>query len=135
MKSPTLNTTFHEQSKDFVKSIREDNCCTVKALAVVTGEPLDKCFEFMRLNGRITRRGMTTHQIKEALSKSKKYTFVYRNFEKPITINQFCKQYPVGSYYVCVRGHAFSIIDGVVYDFIDKPLRRIRNAWRVYVKN
>lgn len=132
--SVTLNKTFHSQVDTYLDSIREDKCCTVIALAIVTGEPLDKCFKFMSLCGREDRKGMSSKKLEVAFLKSKKYKFIHRKFEKPKTIKQFVKDHSVGTYYVCVRGHAFAIIDGVVFDHTDKPLRRIKEAWRVYKK-
>jgi hypothetical protein len=39
----------------------------------------------------------------------------YRITKSPMTIMRFLKEYPKGTYYILVRGHAMSIIDGVIY--------------------
>lgn len=131
---PICDSKFWNDCVPYLKNINEDNCCTVIALAIVTGEPLDSCFRYMSLFGRVPRKGMYIEETKFALSKSKKYKFIFREFEKPMTIKSFCKEHPKGKYYVRVSGHILAIIDSVVYDHSDRPLRRITHAWRVYNK-
>jgi len=48
-----------------------------------------------------------------------------------ITISRFCKKHPKGKFYVCVRGHALAILDGVPSD--NTSTRKfVCAAWRIY---
>jgi hypothetical protein len=50
------------------------------------------------------------------------------------TTSSFIKRYPVGSYIVLVRGHAFTIKDGVVIGNPsdgEKMKKRINGAWKI----
>lgn len=50
------------------------------------------------------------------------------------TTSSFIKRYPVGTYIVVVRGHAFTIKDGVVIGNFDdgkKMKKRINGAWKI----
>lgn len=50
------------------------------------------------------------------------------------TTSYFLKKYPVGTYIVVVRGHAFTIKDGVVignYSDAKKTRKRILGAWKI----
>lgn len=53
---------------------------------------------------------------------------------RQMTVGTFIKKYPIGTFVVCVRGHAFSIKDGVVMGNLSdaKQTRKIINAsWKV----
>jgi len=52
--------------------------------------------------------------------------------EKRLNVRAFCKQYPKGRYYVRKRGHAFSIINGVVHEMYTVVTARsfVQNAWK-----
>jgi hypothetical protein len=47
-----------------------------------------------------------------------------------LTLNQFVKRFPVGTFVIVVRGHALAIVDGVVYDNKDRVSGRHR-VWTV----
>jgi hypothetical protein len=49
-----------------------------------------------------------------------------------LTLTAFVQRYPVGRFYVCLHGHAITMIDGEVIDTTTKrrsPGATIRNAW------
>lgn len=49
---------------------------------------------------------------------------------RSMTVKTFVKKYPTGRYYLLVRSHALSVVDGVIMDHIDKASRRVRLAWK-----
>lgn len=112
----------------------DTNYCTIITLSLVTGIPYDICRTFTQKFGRIFRRGMNNKQLKEMMLGFTKYKVIdggYSSGER-ITINAFIKKHPKGKFYCCNRGHAFAIIDSVLYDYCDKPRREILLAWRFY---
>ena len=79
---------------------------------------------------------MLIKQIERALSSTSKFFFKKGEYSSSnrITLKKFTEKHPEGKYYILVRGHALSVIDGVVYDYIDKPRRQVTGAWRCYTK-
>lgn len=77
---------------------------------------------------------MTSKDVCSALESFKKFKVVkgeYSNRNR-ITLNQFVKKHPKGKYYVLHRGHAFAVVDGVVYDHTNGKRRQVTCAYRVY---
>lgn len=122
----------------FIEDIDNDdnNYCTVIALAVVTGASFMDCQKYLSKFGRKKRKGLTTHNLENALSKSTKFRFRKGSysFSNRISLNQFIKKHPKGKYYIVSRGHAYAVIDGVIYDYKESKRRQVIRAWRVYTK-
>lgn len=119
-----------------IKEYKDKNSCTVVALSCVTGNTYKQCYDYMKRFGRLHGVGMLGSQIKTAFSAMKKFKMVESPYSHTnrITINQFLKKHPVGKFYCCSRGHAFAIIDGVLYDHTLKLRRQITMSYRFYNK-
>ena len=120
--------------KEEIKAAKDTNSCTVVTLSCVTGNTWEQCNQYLRKYGRRYRKGMFRHQQEEAFKGFTKFVVKespYSNSNR-ITIGQFVKKHPVGKFYCCSRGHAFAIIDGVLYDHSDKLRRQITFAYRFY---
>ena len=120
--------------KQEIVAARDTNSCTVVTLACVTGNSWKQCDRYLRKYGRRYRKGMLRGQQEEAFKGLTKFITKESpyNSNNRITIGQFVKKHPVGKFYCCVRGHAFAIIDGVLYDHSDKLRRQITFAYRFY---
>lgn len=116
------------------KELRETNDCTVKALAKVLNTTYDRAHKHLKEGcGRKNRKGVVSRcVIPESLKRTKFVVGEYSETNR-ITVKHFCEKHPKGRFYVCVRGHAFAIIDGGVYDYCDKPRRQIIWAMKVYI--
>ena len=130
-----LNKSIWDNIRDYCNNINERNYCTVVALHTVTGQPIQKCFDYMSICGRAKSRGVRSRDIADILNKSKSYRFIQKEFSPTITLKKFAETYNNGTYYVVVSGYALAVIDGVIFDFIEKPLRRVKRAFRVYENN
>lgn len=132
-----LNPYKGDQYKYWIDKLKETKCCTVVALAVATEQPLDKCFEYMKLYGRKHRKGMFKHDWNKALESMKKYKVKKGPYSQSnrITVRQFLDKHPEGTFYVANNGHAFVIKDGVVIDHTHGLRRQITCAYRVYKKD
>lgn len=124
-----------EENKLFERVWKDTNHCTVVTLSVVTGWTLDEAHYYLETYGRYRRKGLTNKQITEAMSGLRYNNFKvvkgeYSNTNR-ITVNQFVKKHPVGTYYCTHRGHAFAIKDGVIYDHTEGKRREIKLAFRV----
>ncbi|AXF53081.1 MAG: hypothetical protein [Caudoviricetes sp.] len=116
--------------------MKEARDCTVFAWCNTFDAPYQMAHRYLQIHGRRNKLGMYTHEIKAALEACKKARVKIGPYDKrnKITVNQFCIKHPVGRYYVCVRGHAFCIKDGVVHDWKHGPRRQINFAARVYLE-
>lgn len=126
-----LDASFVTASKAF----REHNDCTVKAVAKAAGKTYEWGHMVMKTYCKRRNRGRayTSTYVPLALDKlgiTHKVGPYTR--ENKITLKKFCEKHPVGRYIVATSGHAIAIVDGVVYDWGDKPLRRVYWACRVY---
>lgn len=117
------------------KQFREHNDCTVKAFAKVFNTTYEKAHNHLKNScGRINRKGVwITRVLPQSLKKTKFKVGPYDRGNR-IQLNKFCEKHSVGRYYVCVKGHAIAVIDGVVYDYCDKPRRQVIWAMRVYLE-
>ncbi|MEG0153345.1 MAG: hypothetical protein RR744_09295 [Cellulosilyticaceae bacterium] len=114
--------------------LNESADCSVKALATVLNTTYDKAhFHLKEHCGRKNGQGIYSKDVIPQSLKNTKYVVGEYSRSNKITVKQFCEKHNIGRYYVCVRGHAFAIIDGQVYDHFDKPRRRILWAMRVYI--
>lgn len=114
---------------------KREGCCTAYAWSVVFDKPFSVCREYLQRHGYTPAKGMTSEQVEKAFSSVRKYKFVKGSYSpnNRITINQFTKKHPKGRFFCMCRGHAFAIVDGVVYDHTQSPRRQIKYAWRVYL--
>uniref|UniRef100_A0AAU6VXR8 Uncharacterized protein n=2 Tax=unclassified bacterial viruses TaxID=12333 RepID=A0AAU6VXR8_9VIRU len=120
------------------KRLKETNDCTVISFCEVWGAPYEAARTHLsRQFKRPARSGPSWASCDDAVARCPKTKmerlWSTKEPDKMITINQFCKKYPEGRYWVFVRGHALAIIDGVVHDHSHKPRRKVKLAFRVHV--
>lgn len=118
------------------EKFKETNDCTVIAWTNVFDCEYSKAHSYLKKFGRPNRKGMYTKQIRaalEACTKAKIKIGPY-DIKNKISVSNFVKKHSKGRYYVLVRGHAFAIKDGIVYDYYDGPRRQINFACRVYLE-
>lgn len=111
---------------------KERSNCTVVALSAVTNLPYKECKEISLSAGRKDGCGFKSADLINFYNDNISNRFKEVYLEKRLNVTAFCKEYSKGRYYVRKRGHAFSIIDGVVHDMtsISTPRSFIQNAWR-----
>lgn len=124
------------ENESYYQTIKENNDCTVLALACVLGCSYESAHKHMSKHQlRRYRKGPTLKEVKEKFVPSfKNWRVVVGPYSKSesITVNQFVKKHPIGRFFVVVRGHAFAIIDGLVYDYKSSIRRKIVYALRFY---
>jgi hypothetical protein len=129
--NPRLSCDTYSQS--------EKRDCVVRALANVMGVPYGTAHTFMKKHcNRKDTYGVKGSQIIN-LFKNKK-DVIRRDFNAGIweekrfhTIGQLIKAKPTGTYYILVRGHATSVINGVLNDTVSKNWV-IRHCWEILKK-
>ena len=141
---------------DSIIAKTENNDCVVRAIATATDMDYDSAHKFTKETfKRRDKKGAhmfaTTINL---LSKNNKQingknvqiiteeynTMLYyvtvkgQKVLRQTTTGSFIKRYPVGTYIVTVKGHAFTIKDGVVIGNLDdgkKMKKRINGAWKI----
>jgi hypothetical protein len=134
----------------------ENNDCVVRAIASATDMDYDSAHEFVketfkRKNGKgtfgfIQGMNLMSKNDKQINGKdiqiiSEEYnTMLYFVVVKGVkklrttTTSSFVKKYSIGSYIVIVKGHAFTIKDGVIIGNVDdgkKMKKHIQAAWKI----
>jgi hypothetical protein len=142
----------------------ETNDCCVRAFASVTESPYDDAHTYVKkifkrkkgegtprfpltMSERVGLKTLNGYKYKELKNHDKttildsKYYPLITTYGKTrasqMTVGTFIKEYNVGRYLIHVRGHAFTIIDGVV---VGNPCdskqlkRRIVGAYKFYKK-
>lgn len=112
----------------------EKNDCTVIAFAIIFNMSYDDAHHHLKEKcGRKNGKGlMDITTIPSSLFDIKHEIIPFIKDGKKITLGRFIKENPVGKYYVCVRGHALAVVDGVVYDYYYGPKRKVEWIMKVY---
>jgi hypothetical protein len=139
----------------------ETNDCVVRAFASCFDLPYDKAHKYIKENfGRVNRQGtyrtvdtmmnlalnrtqVNYKRIKrlgEAKDGRYSYSLRYKvktkegSVMRNMTVGTFTKQNPIGTFFILVKGHAFTIKDGVVignYEDAQKPKRIMLHAFQI----
>lgn len=116
------------------KAMKETNDCTVKAFAVVFDTTYEKAHAHLKHNcGRQNRKGIVSREVIVPSLKKSKYKVGPYSKTNRITLKNFLEKHSEGRFYVCVRGHALAVIDGVIYDYKEGLRRQVTWAVRVYL--
>ena len=159
---PYCNTS--EAIKGYSESViakNETNDCVVRAIASAFGIEYDRAHKFIKetffrkdrqgtynfiggmnkISRERTRIGRKTCKpVGKPNTSGSFYTLDYevkvkgQKTNRQMTVGTFIKKYPIGTFVICVRSHAFTIKDGVVMGNLEdsKKTRKIINsAWRV----
>lgn len=123
--------------EDTVTKFGEKNCCTVVAISIVMNIPFIKSQRHLsEYCGRVKGKGVTLDNLKRLPESFKDYkTTVFDFSGQYVTLRKFCEENPQGRFFVLVRGHALAVIDGVVYDHLDKPRRIVKWVMKVEEKH
>lgn len=108
---------------------RRVNDCTVRAISLATGRSWDETYKelsaFARYQAIMPDEVIYINEYLE-----ERYDQVC-NCKNKITVGEFCKYFPYGTYLVTMNGHITCIIDGVIYDTFNPSDRLIWNAYEV----
>jgi hypothetical protein len=131
-----MRQKYDETLMQTIGQYRENNSCTVVALACTLDWSYGKAHRHMAKHGRKNRRGMHMETwlpaLEEAAAKEGK-TVRELNGPRGMTIGRFAKEYPKGTYYIRVNKHAVAIINGVMQDWTANTAgrRKILNCFKI----
>lgn len=110
---------------------RRVNDCTVRAISLATGMTWDAAFkelsEFARAQAIMPDDVI---YIDEYLDRHFKLSYSSKNDHR-ITVGEFAKQNPYGTYLITMRGHITCCKDGVIYDTFDPSSYYVWEAFKV----
>lgn len=125
----------------------EKSDCVVRSIASAFDIEYDEAHKICEVEFK-RQRGKGTFAVSHTFGRLKKegfriggkpFTAVSNSvIERIKTVGEFLELYPIGRYILLVRGHAFSVVDGVVVGNIEdsRKLRcRLEGAIRVLSKN
>lgn len=115
---------------------QEKNDCLVKALSISLGIPYADSHVICKESGRPNNKGWYIHKVIDA-AQEYGHKFIKNNLLElerslgvtRISAKRFAEMHPKGSYIVTKRGHAFSIINGRIYN------EGCRNQGRSFLTN
>ena len=116
----TIKTYIHDGGRIGDGFGHEKLDCAVRAYAIAKQIPYSEAHQLFEKAGRKPRH-TTDWNVYEKLGVIFQHSYT--------TIKQFLKDHPKGSFYVCKRGHAFAIRDGIVYDSVPLSGRIIIKKW------
>lgn len=118
------------------KNMKEHNDCTVKAFAITFNTSYEKAHGHLKKYcGRQNRKGIVSREVIVPSLKKTKYKVGPYSRANRITLKNFIEKHSEGRFYVCVRGHALSVVDGVIYDYKEGLRRQVTWAMRVYLED
>lgn len=124
-----LTTTDRQQFALCGSTQRERADCAVRALSTVLSIPYYEAHRIAEDGGR--KAGCRASIVKVANSARRHYRLEKMRGSRR-TLRRFCREHPVGRFLVRKSGHAFALIDGIVFDMVEQsPDCIITHAWRV----
>lgn len=108
----------------------ENNFCTVASIATAFNWSAGKAHRLMKKHGRPHRRGPSWYGFQRALEDAAQKA--ERDIEwlgfVGVTINQFRKSHPTGTYIIAVNAHVLTLKDGEFEDWTERTAgkRKIR---------
>ena len=116
----SIKTYLHDAGRVSDGFGNEKLDCAVRAYAIVKQIPYLEAHQLFEKAGRKPRH-KTNIEIYANLG--------IRFCSSYITLKQFIKEHPKGSFYMCKRGHAFAVQDGIVFDTVKLSGRTIVKKW------
>lgn len=104
--------------------------CSIRALSVAEDISWDKAY--IKLSDYARKKGLMLSSYESVES------YLDENYERKcfygMTVKDFIKSHPYGTFLVTMKGHITVIKDGVNYDTFDCSDRRIWCAWLVDIR-
>lgn len=110
---------------------RQVNDCTVRAISLATGRTWDQAYE--ELSKFAQAQAIMPDEIvyiDEYLSR--RYNKICGCEGQSITVGEFVKRHPYGTFLITMAGHITCAINGIIYDTFDPSDRYV---WDAYVIN
>ena len=110
---------------------RDTNDCVIRSISCAESRSWDDVY--MELSKLAQEQGIILDDVNfvEPYLDSKYSRICYNNEDSTMTVEDFIKTNPQGTFLVTMRGHITCVKDGVLYDTFDCRNRKIWCAWEV----
>jgi len=122
---------FNDGGRAGSKRPRQNNDCTVRALAISFNRDYDDVYDELKTAGRKCSRGFffTDWAKEHVLVRTTKPAV---KGECRYCLSDFCRDHPKGIYIIQVARHVFAVVNGVVQDtFRERPDRCVYSFWLI----
>jgi len=114
------------------KRPKQQNDCTVRAVALAFKLPYDEAYELMAKAGRKSWQGIHFRSWADQHPHLKRKSFPAVKGQSRMNPAKFCSEFKIGHWIAQTAKHVFAVIDGVVLDTSSpRPNRCIYAAWEV----
>jgi len=104
--------------------------CTVRALTNASGASYAEVHAIFAAHGRKNRRGIVLRKVLQSVARDLGLTA--QVVRRSGSVERLLRDFPAGRLVVTTRGHAFAVINGVIYDtHATSELRHVKRAWLV----
>ena len=92
--------------------------CVIRAISKALNQSWTQTYVDLSLQGYLMGDLLSSNAVWGAYLKAKGFTrdIVSNDCPECYTINDFCEEYPQGTYVIGTGSHAVCVIDGVIYD-------------------
>lgn len=107
--------------------IKDTKNCTIRALSISCGISYKQADEIGTLAGRQRNKGFYSEKLMKEATKHG-ITYKRKVFIPKISVKKFIQTYPKGRFFCVRRGHAFTFIEGTIYDNVKTSSRHMISA-------
>lgn len=131
-----LNLIISDAGRSTSRRPRQNNDCTVRALAIVKNLPYDDAYDLLKQGGRVSGHKFNFKAWLQDKSWARKISFPAIKGQQRMNPVLFIQKYPKGTFLCFVAKHVFACIDGVIYDDnLIRADRCIYTAWEITGSN
>mgnify|MGYP003609531880 CR=1 FL=1 len=114
------------------KRPRQQNDCTVRAVALARGLPYDQAYDLLMSAGRKASRKFSVTAFLKAKPWAEWVSLPAVKGQRRMNPATFHKRFPTGTYICKAANHVFAVIEGMVFDTdLPRPDSCIYGAWAI----
>jgi hypothetical protein len=128
---PTQN--YQHVRHIMLNDYKDYNFCSVVAVATAFNISAGRAHRLLAKKGRVNRRGPEWSWLTDVIREEAKRHGKYASFTKDwdgVTINQFKKAHPTGTWILAVKGHVLTLKDGEFQDWTADTAGRRKIGYR-----
>ena len=126
-----IRTMNYQKVSRLSEMVRENNDCSVRAVSILCDVPYKVAHRALQWVGRKNRKGASKLQIEWAIEKLGFCTEEVQTYSSTVAQLESDPNVQKGYYYVLVKGHIASVVNGQVEDWTRGRRHRVLTVSRV----